>query len=82
MKTYPGREIIATLRNGGTVELDGALFVIDGDGVIAVGDVYIGARNTVQLLTAKVLHEDGYIIPETMAYPFDKGECVKVQMVA
>jgi hypothetical protein len=46
---------------------------------INVGDHYVGQRNgPARLLTALIVHDDGYIIPEEVAYPYSLYECVKV----
>lgn len=52
------------------------LLEIGGD--IESGDLYIAERNTgPHLLTCKY-REGGYVVPTTLAYPYNTCECVKV----
>lgn len=45
------------------------------------GDTYIAERNTgLKLLTVKEVHPQGFIIPVEPAYPYDTGECVKIEI--
>jgi len=70
------------LRRGETLELDGILFKMDGDGTVREGDLYIAERNSgPKLLTAKRIDiENGWIVPvDRYAYPYNIGECVKVK---
>ena len=74
-------QVLSDLRQGNTVEYDGLLLVMDGDGAVRDGDTYIAERNTVQLLTAReVNHERSWIVPEENAYAFDTWECVRVRI--
>lgn len=70
------------LREGGVVKIDDVSFVIDGDGEISIGDVYIAERNTgPKLLTAKEIDPRMWIVPqESSAYFYDVWECVKVRL--
>ncbi len=80
MSRHPGHETLRQLRQGKVVDLDGLLFVMDGDGEVAAGDTYIGARNTVDVYTCKSVNtEDGWVNPEGNGYPFDTPECIKVR---
>jgi hypothetical protein len=79
MSDHPGHETLRVLRSGETVDIQGIMFVMM-DGEIKPGDLYIGARNTVQLLECKrVDNELGCIYPTTWDYPFDLHECIKVR---
>lgn len=80
---------LRTLRRGEVLELEGLRLRMDVDAggaekPVVSGDLYVAERNTgPQLLTAKevVSPEDGslsYVIATTMAYPYDRHECVKV----
>lgn len=79
------------LRKGGVVEVDGKKYVIDGDGVVNVGDTYIAERNAGPVvLVAKDLDSRGWIIPTTSGFQlyadrstsviFDDWECCKVRL--
>lgn len=48
---------------------------------IRPGDMYLGKRNTLQLLTCRELGE-ACVHPKEIAYPFDFNECVKVKEAA
>lgn len=70
------------LRKGGTVEIEGVSFVIDGTGEVQIGDAYIAERNSgPKLLIAKELDHRGWIVPTEIGYCFDEWDCVKVKMV-
>lgn len=87
MSPHPGHATLRALRSGDIVDLDGSgvlVRIVPGD--LAPGDDYVGARNTVNLLTVdRIVSEDnwvgGYVIPVETAYPFDLTECVKVEIV-
>lgn len=80
MNGHPGHETLRQLRGGKVVDLDGLLFVMDGDGEVAPGDTYIGARNTVDIYTCQSVNtEHGWVNPEGIGYPFDTVECIKVR---
>ena len=76
---------IKALRQSETVEIEGAFFkMISGD--IEVGDWYIAERNQgPKLLTARKIQMSGdfpsFIVPEEMAYCYDWGECVRVELI-
>ena len=70
------------LRKGGTVEIEGVSFVMDGTGEVQIGDAYIAERNSgPKLLIAKELDHRGWIVPTEIGYCFDDWECVKVKIV-
>ena len=78
---HPGLTVLNRLRNGETVEIDNTgILVKEIPGELQPGDDYVGARNTVNLLTV-VRIEHGYVIPRETAYAFDLDECVKVEIV-
>lgn len=78
--THPGHETLDKLRRGEIVNIDGIDLIMDGDGTVLPGDLYIGARNTVRLLTCEAIDEwKGLVWPTTTDYPFNIGECVKVR---
>ncbi len=80
MSGYPGHETLRQLRNGRVVSLDGLLLVMVGDGEVAAGDMYVGARNTVDIYTCKSVDtQRGWVNPEGVGYPFDTYECIKVR---
>lgn len=69
------------LKAGKIVELEGAAFRM-APGEIEPGDWYIAERKTgPKLLTAKKIHDNGYILNREGAYPYDIHECVKVELV-
>ena len=70
------------LRKGGTVEVNGQKYVIEGDGVVSEpGDIYIAERNRgPRLLTARVIDSREWIVPvEDREYCYDTWECCKVR---
>jgi len=78
---HPGYTVLSRLRNGETVEIDNSgIFVKEIPGEFQPGDDYVGARNTVNLLTV-VRIERGWVVPREDAYLFDIDECVKVEIV-
>lgn len=80
MSGHPGHETLRKLREGEVVDLEGLLFVMDGDGAVAAGDTYIGARNTVDIYTCRSVNaEQGWVNPVGTGYPFDTSECIKVR---
>ena len=77
LSAHPGvREAVAT----GLIE--GVPFRLLG-GEIAPGDTYIAERNVgLRLLTCKENnHERGWIVPVENAYPYDTGECIKIELL-
>lgn len=81
---YPGYETLRRLRNGEVVEVQGLRLKMtegkDHGSLLMPGDLYIGARNTVRLLTVEQVDLDnGWVSPTTVDYPFDLGECVGVE---
>jgi hypothetical protein len=80
-----GYESLETLRQGHVMDLDGIQLIQD-EGEIQPGDLYVGARNTgPHLLVAKeVIYVDesrliDYIVPTCGAYAYNGSECVKVR---
>jgi hypothetical protein len=78
---------LTALRRGEVVDLGGLKFRM-AQGEIEVGDLYIGERNTgPHLLEAcEIDNERGIIHPKQptngpLYYPYDSGECVKVEEV-
>lgn len=71
---------VRALLRGEVVELEGFKFRrVEGE--IGPGDMYIAERNTgPQLLWCSFI-EKGAIFPTTIDYPYDIGECVKVEEV-
>lgn len=74
---------LKALRRGEALDVEGVLVKMT-EGVIQPGDFYVGERNTgPKLLIAKEIHEEwGIIYPEGIGYPFDIGECVRVEEAA
>jgi len=72
---------IRALRNGEIIDLDGlALQFRPGD--LESGDLYVAERNTgPELLTCSRVAPEGYVLATTNAYPYDTGECVRVEEV-
>jgi len=78
---HPGHTVLNRLRNGETVEIENSgIFVKEIPGELQNGDDYVGARNSVNLLTVERI-EQGWVVPREDAYFFDFGECVKVEIV-
>ena len=78
---HPGHAVLRRLKDGETVEIyDSGIFVKKISGELHPGDDYVGARNTVNLLTVDRI-EHGWVAPRESAYCFDLGECVKVEIV-
>ena len=78
---HPGYPVLHRLHNGETVELENSgIFVKEIPGELQPGDDYVGARNSVNLLTVERI-EQGWVVPREDAYFFDFGECVKVEIV-
>jgi hypothetical protein len=72
---------IRALREGRSVEVEGLIVcMVAGD--IEPGDTYVGERNVgPRLLTAETINkEGGWINPKELAYNYDIGECVKVDL--
>lgn len=86
-------EIPNKLRNGETVELDGYILRMLGDGeVMEVGDIYVAERNCApEILTVREvvpiptkengLDYGGWVVPQEPKYCFDIKECVKVEVL-
>lgn len=69
------------LRVGGTVEIEGVVFIKDGSGIVQSGDSYIAERNSgPKLLTAKEIDPRGWIVPTEIAYCFEEWECCRVRL--
>lgn len=78
---HPGHTIIRRLHDGETVELENSgIFVKEIPGELLPGDDYVGARNTINLLTVDHV-ERGWVVSREPAYAFDLDECVKVELV-
>lgn len=79
--SHPGHAVLRRLRDNETIEIeDSGIFVKMIDGTLQPGDDYVGARNTVNLLTVASI-ERGWVTPrESSAYCFNVGECVKVEV--
>ena len=78
---HPGLSVLHRLRDGETIEIDNTgIFVKEIPGELQPGDDYVGARNTVNLLTVDHV-ERGWVVPRESAYFFDLFECVKVEIV-
>ena len=70
---------VRALLRGEVVDLGGLRFR-KRDGEIEPGDLYIAERNAgPDLLTCARVHPDGIVFPTTVAYPYDLGECVRVE---
>jgi hypothetical protein len=79
--SHPGLSVLHRLRDNETIEIeDTGIFVKMMPGELQPGDDYVGARNTVNLLTVDRV-EQGWVTPRESAYCFDFGECVKVEIV-
>lgn len=82
--------IIRALRAGEVVDFDGVkLRMVEGKeagDLLEPGDTYFAERNSQNLLTVDRIYDYdgsrlGYVIPKEIAYPFDYGECVGVELV-
>lgn len=75
--------IMMELRAGKSTILDGFLLQGCPEEEVRVGDYYVAQRNTgPQLLRAEAVDEVGWwIVPDTFAYVYDIGECVKVEIL-
>ena len=84
MSVRPGWKVLRQLLEGETVDLEGSGILVRAiPGDLSPGDDYVGARNTINLLTVKkVDHENGWVVPVEAAYLFDTHECVKVEVVS
>ncbi|GIU69039.1 MAG: hypothetical protein KatS3mg002_0275 [Candidatus Woesearchaeota archaeon] len=72
------RKIIEKLKKGEVVDLNG-LKVIQDEGPLQPGDIYVAERNTgPKLLTVKNV-DNGIVIPTTPDYCYNIWECVKVK---
>ncbi|MDB5162988.1 MAG: hypothetical protein JWN28_595 [Candidatus Saccharibacteria bacterium] len=79
--SHPGLSVLHRLRNGETVEIENTgIFVKQIPGELQPDDDYVGARNTVNLLSVDRI-EQGWVVPREAGYSFDLGECVKVEIV-
>lgn len=79
----------SVLREKGEVEFEGVTLRYLGEwDALEPGDTYIAQRNTVKLLTVREVKETagdqnqwaGWVVPQEIAYCFDLGECVKVEV--
>lgn len=79
MGEYGGYETLRKLRAGEVIDFEGLkLRMVPGP--VGPGDLYIGARNTVCLLTCDRVNNEGrWVVPTTIDYPFDTDECIKVE---
>lgn len=79
---YDSAWVLRALRAGRIVEVEGIPVRLIGEAEnLQPGDLYVGARNTANLLTVKSIGYLGCVWPEEIAYPFNLGECVKVEAV-
>ena len=65
-------------------QIEGVPFKVTGHGIdIKPGDTYIAERNQgLMLLTCKRNDLDRYWVePEEMAYSYDTGECIRIELV-
>lgn len=62
-------------------EIEGVPFKI-ADGEIEPGDMYIAERNVgLKLLTCQKNDKaNGWIVPTELAYSYDRGECIKIEL--
>lgn len=73
------RKIIEKLKRGEVVDLNG-LKVVQDEGPLRPGDIYVAERNTgPKLLTVKNVDCNGIVIPTTPDYCYNIWECVKVK---
>ncbi|MDO8504694.1 MAG: hypothetical protein Q7S36_02465 [Candidatus Liptonbacteria bacterium] len=72
---------MAFLVRGETIEVEGVLVRIDGDGEIDIGDSFAGERNRgLELLIVKRIDARlGLVFPTSSDYPYDISKCVKVR---
>lgn len=76
---HAGHAALDALCKGAIIDLEGMLLRMDGDGTVEPGDIYVGARNTVDVyICDRVDSINGWVFPEGVGYPFNIGECVKV----
>lgn len=78
------------MRCAEVVEFDGVkLRMVEGKergDLLEPGDTYFAERNSQNLLAVDRIGDAeqgnyGYVIPKEIAYPFDYGECVGVELV-
>jgi len=65
-------------------QIEGVPFRVTGMGRdIRPGDTYIAERNVgLKLLTCRENDkENGWIIPDGNAYPYDTGECIRIELM-
>ncbi len=62
------------------IEVEGVVVTVNSGAEIKPGDFYIARRNNPwQLLTCSEVHlEQGFIVAQEIAYPFDICNCKKV----
>lgn len=75
-----GHPILYELNAGLVVSMDGLLLRQAGDGKVVIGNFYIGARNTAQLLIAKDITRS-FVVPDGSGYCFDTWECIAVEEI-
>lgn len=75
------RELMKQVLESG--EFEGVKFLVSSDQRFFPGDTYLAARNTgPHLLTVRYVERaGGWIVPVEMAYSFDLGECVKIELL-
>lgn len=73
-------DTLKALHRGETIDLEG-IRLKKAHGPIVPGDLYIGERNGVHLLTAERIDPTNFfcVFPTTHDYAFSISECVKVQ---
>jgi hypothetical protein len=78
------------LRRGETIDFEGVKLRMvpgkDNGRLLEPGDTYFAQRNSSNLLTVDRIREDdgeyiGWVVPVEVAYSFDYGECVGVELV-
>lgn len=74
------RKTLEKLKNGEVVDLNG-IKVVQDEGPLKPGDVYVAERNTgPKLLTVRSInYKYGTVIPTTPDYCYNLWECVKVK---
>jgi hypothetical protein len=79
---HPGYAVLHRLRSGEEVDINNTGIVVKMvPGELTKGDDYVGARNTVNLLTVERI-VGGAVYPREVAYCFDTDECIKVEVVS
>ena len=80
---HPGLSVLRRLHDGETIEVENTgIFVKKIPGELAPGDDYVGAFNTVNLLSVdRIDPEHHWVFPRETGYAFNLGDCVKVEIV-